>query len=71
MRSHRLHHRERLKAKRRFQWGRDLRLEPVALAQAVDTPTPCSCALCSSRKRGEPSVKELATREAWRKIERA
>jgi hypothetical protein len=71
MRSARRHHRERLKAKRRFQWGRDLRLEPVALAQVVDTPTPCSCALCSPRKRGDPSIKELAANEAWRRIERA
>lgn len=71
MRSDRLHHRERLKTKRRFLWGRDLRLEPVALAQAVDTPTPCSCALCSPRMRGETSIKDLAAREAWRKIERA
>ena len=71
MRAERLHHRDRLKEKRRFQWGRDLRLEPVALAQAVDTPTPCSCALCSPRKRGEASIKELAAKEAWRKIERA
>ena len=71
MRSERHHHRERLKAKRRFQWGRDLRLEPVALAQVADTPKPCSCWLCSAKKRGEKSIKELAANEAWRRIEGA
>jgi len=41
------------------------------LGQVVDTPKPCSCWLCSAKKRGEPSVKELRALEAWRKLERA
>lgn len=71
MRAERLHHRERLKANRRFHWGRDLRLEPAVLGQVVDTPTPCSCALCSARKRGEKSIRERAANEAWARIEQA
>ena len=71
MRAERLHHRARLKEARRFHWGRDLRQEPAVLGQVVDTPTPCSCWLCSAKKRGELSVKDLRAREAWRKIERA
>lgn len=35
MRSDRIHHRSRFKDKRRFQWGRDLRLEPAELAKVV------------------------------------
>jgi len=42
----RRHHRERLKKNRRFHWGRDLRQEPKILAMAINTPTPCSCAMC-------------------------
>lgn len=49
-RSDKFHHRERLKAKRRRHWGRDLRSEPKALAQAVTTPTPCSCAMCGNAR---------------------
>ena len=71
MRAERRHHRERLKASRRFFWGRDLRQEPGMLAAAVDTPTPCSCWMCSAQKAKEPHVSELRAREAWRKIERA
>lgn len=70
MRAERLHHRARLNEARRFHWGRDLRQKPVVLGQVVDTPTPCSCWLCSAEKRGELSVKDLRAREAWRKIKR-
>ncbi|MDB6060171.1 MAG: hypothetical protein JWM78_274 [Verrucomicrobiaceae bacterium] len=49
----RRHHRERLKNKRRFHWGRDLRAEQKALAQAIDTPAPCSCWICKNGRSGE------------------
>ena len=51
-------HRERLKRARRFWWGR--KLERKALGMVVDTPTPCSCALCANWRALEgPTVAEL------------
>ena len=47
-RADKFHHRERLKAKRRRYWGRDLIREPKRLGQAVGTPTPCSCPMCGN-----------------------
>lgn len=41
----------RLRAKRQFHWGRDLRGEPKHLAKAVNTPKPCSCAACGNKRR--------------------
>lgn len=71
MRSERRHQRKRLKAKRRFHGGRDLRGNERALGMAVETACACSCFLCSARKRGERSIDELRAQEAWQKIERA
>lgn len=60
MRSIRRHHRARLKASRRFHFGRDLRLEPKTLSRVVDTPCPCSCWGCGNPRRnlGERSLPE-------------
>lgn len=67
-RSIRRHHRTRLKAKRRFHWGRDLRQEPKALSQAIDTPCPCSCWGCGNPRRnlGERTRQERVAIERWR-----
>jgi len=46
-------HVQRLKNKRRFHFGRDLRNDPVSLAKAVDTPTPCSCAMCCNIRKNK------------------
>lgn len=61
VRAIRRHHRERLRAKRRFHWGRDLSTEPPQnIARAINTPTPCSCWMCGNPRRyfGEQSVQE-------------
>ena len=50
-RAQRRHHRERLKNKRRYHWGRDLMAEPEVLARTVNTPKPCSCLLCGNRRK--------------------
>lgn len=50
-RDKKFHHRERLKANRRFHWGRDLHGEPKALAVAVNTPKPCSCLMCGNARK--------------------
>lgn len=50
-RAEKVHHRERLKANRRLHWGRDLINEPIPLAKAVNTPTPCSCLMCGNRRK--------------------
>lgn len=71
MRSERIHHQVRLKAKRRFHWGRDLRGDARELGKAVASPAICSCWLCSPGKRGEASVRERSAFEVWRKIEQA
>jgi hypothetical protein len=59
-RAERRHHVERLKHNRRFHWGQDLSLRPKAWAQAVDTPTPCSCYACGNARRwwGEETIQE-------------
>ena len=36
--------------KRRFHWGRDLSREPEILARVVNTPNPCSCAMCGNTR---------------------
>ena len=71
MRSERRHERERLKAQRRFHWGRDLRGDQRELGMAVSTPALCSCWLCRPRKAMGASVGERRAFEAWRKIEQA
>lgn len=50
-RARKRHHRERLKKKRRYHWGRDLLTEPEVLAKAVNTPKPCSCMMCGNERR--------------------
>lgn len=47
----RRHHVARLKAARRFHWGRDLRHDAKVLGQVVDTPCPCSCRMCGNPRR--------------------
>lgn len=47
----RRHHCARLRRVRRRYWGRDLALEPVQLAKAIQTPAICSCALCGNPAR--------------------
>jgi hypothetical protein len=55
----RRHHTERLKKKRRFNWGRDLIKEPKSLAMAVNTPKPCSCLMCGNcRKHSGNTMQE-------------
>ncbi len=63
-RAKRRHHVERLKNKRRHHWGRDLMHEPKANAQAVDTPTPCSCPMCGNLRRIEgESIQERKAKQ--------
>lgn len=58
-RASKFHHRERLLAKRRLHWGRDLNDEPQHRARAVNTPTPCSCPMCGHpRKLFGPTMQE-------------
>ncbi|GAK58658.1 hypothetical protein U27_05632 [Candidatus Vecturithrix granuli] len=45
----RRHHRERLKKKRRWHFGRILTEDEQG--KVVDTPTPCSCSLCGNPRR--------------------
>jgi hypothetical protein len=49
-RAQKRHHRQRLKTKRRFHWGRDLKDEPEILGKAINTPTPCSCLMCGNAR---------------------
>lgn len=55
-RAEKFHHRERLKAKRRNHWGRDLLREPKVLARAVNTPKPCSCLACGNERKHSGST---------------
>lgn len=57
----RRHHVARLKAARRFHWGRDIRHDAKSLGKAVDTPCLCSCWMCGNPRRhhGEISRQEL------------
>lgn len=50
-RAERRHHRQRLKNKRRYYWGRDMKNEPKYLAQVVNTPHPCSCLFCGNERK--------------------
>ena len=55
----RRHHRERLMARRRFHWGRDLSKEPKRLRQAVVTPCMCSCWVCGNQRAHDgPTLQE-------------
>lgn len=47
----RRHHAARLKAVRRFHWGRDIRHDAKLVGKVVDTPTPCSCWMCGNPRR--------------------
>jgi hypothetical protein len=48
----RIHHKERLKANRRFHWGQDLLFDKNDKApMVVDTPTPCSCWMCGNPRK--------------------
>lgn len=59
-RAERRHQRERIKVRRRFFWGRDLRADPKAASMVVDTPKPCSCLLCGNRRKYiGPTLQEL------------
>lgn len=69
LKSERRHHEARVRAKRYFHWGRDLRDDLRALGKAAATPTPCSCFMCSTQTF--PSIKKRSAEEAWRKIEQA
>lgn len=45
------HHAARLKAARRFHWGRDIRHNAKLIGKVTDTPTPCSCWMCGNPRR--------------------
>ena len=64
----RRHHRERLKKKRRFYFGRDLSKDPFALSKAVDTPHPCSGCCCGNPRKHFDSltIQERKVKEAER-----
>lgn len=47
----RRHHAVRLKAARRFHWGRDIRHDAKLIGKVIDTPTPCSCWMCGNPRR--------------------
>jgi hypothetical protein len=59
-RANRRDQRARLKKKRRFRWGRDLRNDPQTLSALVDTACPCSCAMCDNPRKftGELTLQE-------------
>ena len=44
-------HRERLKHKRSKYYGGWAKDNPVALGKLIDTPTPCSCAMCGNPRK--------------------
>lgn len=46
----RRHHRQRLKAKRSYHWGRDIS-KTHEISKVVDTPTPCSCYMCGNERK--------------------
>lgn len=50
-RTERRHHRQRLKNKRRFHWGRDLLNDKISANKAIDTPCPCSCYACGNPRK--------------------
>lgn len=56
----RRHQAARLKAARRFHWGRDIGDDPAALGKVVDTPCPCSCWMCGNPRR---HFKEVSRQE--------
>jgi len=43
----RRHHRRRLMQKRKNYWSGVAKHQPKMLRRIVDTPTPCSCCMCS------------------------
>lgn len=45
------HHRERMKARRRHHWGREL--DGKELGKAINTPAPCSCWGCGNARATE------------------
>jgi hypothetical protein len=47
----RRHHAARLKDNRRFYYGVDLRQKAQGLGMVVATPAPCSCWMCSNRRK--------------------
>lgn len=66
----RRHHRERLKATRRFYWARGAGpRSDKTLGMALSTPAPCSCTLCGNPRRhfGETTLQELRADEALRR----
>ncbi|MGD9942616.1 MAG: hypothetical protein AB7L76_16040 [Burkholderiaceae bacterium] len=77
----RRHHRERLKALRRFYQTQSQGRDPVAapdkapaaagktLGMALRTPAPCSCALCGNPRRyfKEATLQERRSDEALRR----
>lgn len=68
----RRHHRERLKATRRFYWGRGRGAGSASdktLGMALSTAAPCSCPLCGNPRRhfGEMTLQELRADEALRR----
>ena len=65
----RIHHRQRIKASRRYYWGRDLSHEPKQYGMAVDTPKPCSCWMCGN-PRGHKGPTMQERRAAHRAMER-
>lgn len=56
----RRHHAARLKAVRRFHWGRDISHDAKLIGKAIDTPSPCSCWMCGNPRR---YFKELTRQE--------
>lgn len=65
----RQHHRERLKDRIRFRWGR--KREPAAdtgntIGKALAAPAACSCAMCGNPRKyfNEPTLQERRFDEA-------
>lgn len=56
----RRHHAARIKAARRYYYGRDNRTEPVRLGRLVHTAAVCSCWMCGHRRlHWGPTLPEL------------
>ncbi len=59
-RAQRIHHKERLKAKRikyMINYGRDK--DDKFVKMSIDTPKPCNCWMCSKPKKHTASIAEI------------
>ena len=59
-RAFRIHHRNRIKNNRKRYWDMDLEKNSRFLGICINTPHPCSCYLCSNRRKHDgPTLQEI------------